>query len=140
MVILDCISPLSNLWFQRYKRVPSEQYSLFAILPFIPHISHNHHNRRWRTFPSAGVPFPTENGEGPFLKKRVCSENITHKIPYTPNKNLVRLLKYQIRQPKYQVRQQKSWLFYREAILLANLRTSWRTFCRPQKIMVAYQK
>ena len=50
------------------------------------HISHNRHNRRWCTFFQPAYLFPQKTGKGLF--KKVYSENITHKIPYTPNKKL----------------------------------------------------
>ena len=46
----------------------------------IPHISLNRHNRRWCTFFSAGVPFSTENGEGPFLKSLFREYNTQNTI------------------------------------------------------------
>ena len=52
----------------------------------IPHISLNRHNRRWCTFFQPAYLFPQKTGKGLF--KKVYSENITHKIPYTPNKKL----------------------------------------------------
>ena len=38
---------------------------------------------------------------------KVYSENITHKIPYTPTKKPSTPTKHRVRQPKYQVRQAK---------------------------------
>merc|ERR1712018_344976 len=63
-------------------------------------------------FSSRRTFFHREHGR--YCFRKVYSENITHKIPYTPNKKLSTPTKkpstptkYQVRQPKYQVRQPK---------------------------------
>ena len=69
------------------RKIPQDWWSRTNItsVRYIAY-SHNRLNRRWCTFFQPAYLFPQKTGKGLF--KKVYSENITHKIPYTPNKKL----------------------------------------------------